>query len=432
MTVLVIDDDASIRRLIRRVIGDHFDIELVEADDGLTGLQYLLEHRIDLVVLDLWMPVIGGLETLETIRRSSSHADMPVMLMSGKADEAGVQRALRLGVKEIIAKPFSPDAFRQRFAKLVEERAAAAAPQVQLVEIGEADTALIVDTSAEFLELAKQELRRICHVEEAPNEFAALSRCLAGGIDVMLVGATSEMSSTEVFGRKLRGIRQLRGLRTIAAVPEEEPQLTGLYDATVVRSFVPGIFHGSLVKALQPQTLGRLLFHPASPALGEFCDHVKTTFRELIDAPIDMHVAAPGMPGESVHVGGAIEVQGSGTGWDVRVACTMSTALRVGSRLCQRNIDELSDADSAQAVVRLAERLGQQLKETMAVHHLQIQPLFARGLSEVAVAPRDGELPPSLCRRWFSLGDHEMARLEVLGLGTHAHGQDARAAAQNA
>jgi CheY-like chemotaxis protein len=104
VTILVVDDDAGIRKLIRRVLADEFGVEIAEADDGLTALQHLLEHRVDIVVLDMWMPIISGLETLETIRRSSDHADVPVVMMSGKADEAGVQRAVRLGVREIIAK----------------------------------------------------------------------------------------------------------------------------------------------------------------------------------------------------------------------------------------------------------------------------------------------------------------------------------------
>jgi two-component system, chemotaxis family, chemotaxis protein CheY len=416
MTILVVDDDASVRRLIRRVLGEAFDVEIVEADDGVTALQYLLEHSVDIVILDMWMPIISGLETLETIRRSSNHSEVPVVMMSGKADEAGVQRALRLGVTQIIAKPFGPGVLRDRFSDLIKKRTAEAPSRLNLLEIQDADTVLVVDTSAEFRELARHELRRLCRVEEAPNEFAAISRSLTGGIDLMVVGATSEMSSTELFGRKVRGIKQLRGLRLIAAVPEDEPRLTGLYDATIVRSFVADVLHASFSRTLQPHTLGRLLFHPTSPALAEFCDQARKTLSELLDGAVAMHVIAPGVPGESVQIGGTVEVQGCGTGWDVRVTCTMSTALQLGSRLLQKNVDELSESDSPHAVVQLAELIGKQLKDTMAGHGLQLQLLHARPSHEMAGPAHDPERSPSLCRRWFSVGQSEVATLEVVRL----------------
>src|SRR5262245_29376609 len=104
MKVLVVDDDAAIRRTVARLLAKEFAVEVAEADDGVTALQYLLEHTVDVVILDLAMRLMGGLETLETIRRSSTHASVRVVLMTGMADEDGVRRALRLGVKEIIAK----------------------------------------------------------------------------------------------------------------------------------------------------------------------------------------------------------------------------------------------------------------------------------------------------------------------------------------
>jgi CheY-like chemotaxis protein len=415
LTILVVDDDAGIRRLVRRVLTQEFGVDIVEAEDGVGALEYLLQHRADLVVLDMWMPIISGLETLETIRRSANHADVPVVMMSGRADEVGVQRAVRLGAREILAKPFSPGTLRERFAKLINDESAETPQGANLLEIQDTDTALIVDTSEDFRALARTELRRICRVEESPNEFAALSRCLAGGVDLIVVGTTSEMSSTEVLGRKIRGLKQLRGLRMVAAVAENESRLTGLYDAAIVRSFVPETLLASLIRILEPPTLGRLLFHPGSRAIADFCAEAVGVFAELVEGPA-MHTMAPGLAGEDVQIGAAVEVQALRGAWDVRVTCTNSTALEIAGRLFEKNLDELAETDPALAVIQLAGLVGERLKAVMTTSGLPLKALPARPSPVTEWEGSVHNRTASICRRWISVAQREAGTLEVVRL----------------
>ena len=92
--VLIVDDEPSMRQLIRRLVEPEFDVIWFEADDGTTALECLLRERIDLMLLDLTMRVMDGIETLEALRRSPAFSQLPVLLLTGRPDEERVRRAI--------------------------------------------------------------------------------------------------------------------------------------------------------------------------------------------------------------------------------------------------------------------------------------------------------------------------------------------------
>jgi len=105
MRILVIDDDAFIRSGLRRLLVRKYGAEVVEASDGVVGLQCLLDVSYDLVLLDLHMRTMDGMETLRAIRRSPKLGSMPVMMLTGDSDESIVANALALGVQDFLIKP---------------------------------------------------------------------------------------------------------------------------------------------------------------------------------------------------------------------------------------------------------------------------------------------------------------------------------------
>ena len=105
MRVLVIDDDPHIRAALRRLLVAKYRAEVAEASDGVSGLQCLLGDPYDLVLLDLHMRAMDGMETLRAIRRSPRHGSMPVMMLTGDSDESVVADAKALGVGAFLVKP---------------------------------------------------------------------------------------------------------------------------------------------------------------------------------------------------------------------------------------------------------------------------------------------------------------------------------------
>lgn len=110
MVVLVVDDDAGIRKLVQHYLGA-LDMDVVEAADGKTALQKLSVDGIDLVFLDLMLPEASGYDVCDFIRNSSSHKDVPVLMMSARSLPEDRAQAEELGADAYIVKPFSRRGF---------------------------------------------------------------------------------------------------------------------------------------------------------------------------------------------------------------------------------------------------------------------------------------------------------------------------------
>jgi CheY-like chemotaxis protein len=106
--VLVVDDDDVIRQLITVNLElEGFEVET--AMDGQDCLDRVKEVRPDVVTLDIMMPRMDGWETAVKLREDPETADVKVVLLSARAQEADVQRGSRIGVDAYLTKPFDPD-----------------------------------------------------------------------------------------------------------------------------------------------------------------------------------------------------------------------------------------------------------------------------------------------------------------------------------
>jgi two-component system, OmpR family, KDP operon response regulator KdpE len=103
--VLVIDDERAIRKLLRTGLSTQ-GYEILDAPDGKTALE-LLAQEPDMVILDLGLPDIKGLDLLKTIRARDE--SVPIVVLSSRSDEAGKVEALDLGADDYVTKPFGMD-----------------------------------------------------------------------------------------------------------------------------------------------------------------------------------------------------------------------------------------------------------------------------------------------------------------------------------
>ncbi|TML89760.1 MAG: response regulator [Actinobacteria bacterium] len=107
MTVLVIDDDPVIVKLLRV----NFELEgfnVISAGDGREGVEMVRAERPDVVISDIMMPTMNGLELVSILKSDPTTADVPVLLLSAKAQMADVQRGFELGADDYVTKPFDP------------------------------------------------------------------------------------------------------------------------------------------------------------------------------------------------------------------------------------------------------------------------------------------------------------------------------------
>jgi DNA-binding response OmpR family regulator len=103
--VLVVDDDPGLRALVCELLSNS-GLEATPAQDGSDGLRKFFELRPSLVVLDVTMPGMDGIETLAQIRNMS---DVPVLMLTGRSSEVDTVHGLRSGADDYLAKPFGSE-----------------------------------------------------------------------------------------------------------------------------------------------------------------------------------------------------------------------------------------------------------------------------------------------------------------------------------
>jgi CheY-like chemotaxis protein len=103
--ILAADDQAVMRAVLKRVLSlEGYRCDTV--NNGRQAMAALAENRYDLALLDIGMPDVDGLEVLEHIRRTPELADLPVIMVTGKAELDVVERCRELGVTDYLAKPY--------------------------------------------------------------------------------------------------------------------------------------------------------------------------------------------------------------------------------------------------------------------------------------------------------------------------------------
>ena len=117
-TILTVDDSPSIRQMIKVVLGPAGH-NVVEAGDGAQGLAQAKATRPSLVITDLNMPVMNGIELIKALRKESSLAGLPIVFLTTESNETIKQEAKAAGATGWITKPFKPEQLLAVVSKLV-------------------------------------------------------------------------------------------------------------------------------------------------------------------------------------------------------------------------------------------------------------------------------------------------------------------------
>ncbi len=116
--ILVADDEPHIGRIIQLKLEQApYEVSLVH--DGRTAMDRIeSSEQIDLILLDIMMPHLTGLEVLREVRRLPHRKDTPVIILTAKGQDADRERALELGATDFLTKPFSPNKLLLRIDEL--------------------------------------------------------------------------------------------------------------------------------------------------------------------------------------------------------------------------------------------------------------------------------------------------------------------------
>lgn len=118
INVLIVDDFATMRRIIKGVLKQLGFSNLIEAEDGEAALKELKKEKIGLIVSDWNMPNMTGLELLKEVRADSNLKNIPFLMVTAEGQKENVIQAVQAGVSNYIVKPFTPETFNAKLEKI--------------------------------------------------------------------------------------------------------------------------------------------------------------------------------------------------------------------------------------------------------------------------------------------------------------------------
>lgn len=117
--ILIVDDFATMRRILKNILKQLGFKNLVEADDGTSAWEILEGQSIDLIISDWNMPKMTGLELLKKVRASDTHKGTPFLMVTAEAQKQNVIEAVQAGVSNYVVKPFTAEAISDKLEKIL-------------------------------------------------------------------------------------------------------------------------------------------------------------------------------------------------------------------------------------------------------------------------------------------------------------------------
>jgi two-component system chemotaxis response regulator CheY len=121
LDILIVDDSAAIRKILQRVLRqtDLSIGEIHEAGDGVEALATLETRKVDLVLSDINMPNMDGLQLLSRLREMGRMKGVPIVMITTEGGQGKVMEAVELGAAGYVRKPFTPEQIKEKIATLI-------------------------------------------------------------------------------------------------------------------------------------------------------------------------------------------------------------------------------------------------------------------------------------------------------------------------
>jgi len=125
MKVLVVDDFATMRKIVRNILKQIGFENIIEAEDGSVALRMIKNEPVGLVVTDWNMPNMSGLILLQEIRQNPDTAKLPVLMVTAEGLKENVMEAVKAGVNNYVVKPFTAEVLQEKIENIFKKQASA-------------------------------------------------------------------------------------------------------------------------------------------------------------------------------------------------------------------------------------------------------------------------------------------------------------------
>jgi two-component system, chemotaxis family, chemotaxis protein CheY len=119
LTVLVVDDFTTMRRIIRNILRDLGFGNVIDAEDGAAAVKILETQKVDIVISDWNMPTMNGLELLKWVRANGATRNLPFLMVTAESQKENIMEAVKAKVSNYVVKPFTAQSLAEKLQKLL-------------------------------------------------------------------------------------------------------------------------------------------------------------------------------------------------------------------------------------------------------------------------------------------------------------------------
>jgi DNA-binding response OmpR family regulator len=426
--VLVVDDDRTTRFLLRRALITEFGCAVTEARDGIEALEALAKTRYGLVILDVQMPLMDGLETLRALRQTSDFEAMPVVMLTAERDEHIVQQIAALGVLDYMTKPLVPDRVVERLRRVIRWLTSESELTVERgagesgATLDKAVSVLVVDGSEDFRRFLAETLASRCTVFQAESGARGFRVCIESHPDVVFIGSNLGVLNDALLVKKIRATTALRETFLIGVVDKDENRWSRIagYDGHITRTFVPAIFlrQFDTLSAADPGALRDLLAVHAGLRVS-LISAAEQVFAMMLSAEVSLRDGAASPAADRLLVVSRGS-WGEGSPVELYGRCDVATGRRMAASLLGIDPGMVRDDDVDAAVSEVLGMIGRRLRDTLAARQVSIE----FDLPAVSRAAPEGAISAGIAL-WFHCPDQDLEFGLGLRAGDHVQGKDA-------
>lgn len=411
--VLLVDDEATGRKLLRRWIERGFDGQVVEASNGLEALEALAAEEFDLVVLDLMMPVLDGTETLSLIRSDPSHGDIEVVVATQLASEEKVRDIIALGVADYILKPLRHEAVVDRLHQIVNR---AREKKKDRLRHRDLPTILIADPDPNFCDFAISALAGRFRGIAARTAAATVVSVLKNEPNLVMLSATLPGLPFEVLGKKVLALAGAHHGKVCLISDTRSDSIDKAFAGQVVRTFVPENFANEVAKIVA----GAAAVGGEEPWLKALEPEITTAVRQALGMMTGFEPAPIAEPtGGDPGLFGMIDLRAKSGEFDlvVDLRCQRPFAVALCNTMLGENSTEVDNESLISGVGEILNVIGGRIKTSCMNRKIEV----LLGLPQLLEAPTP---EPDSFYRWqqhFVWQNDHCFRLGLRGTAGTAH-----------
>ncbi|MBI9106306.1 MAG: response regulator [Spirochaetales bacterium] len=218
-TILIIEDEHDIRELISYTL-ENEGYNIHKAADGLSGIASARKNKPDLILLDIMLPDIDGLEVCRKIKRDESIGDVPIIMLTAKSEDSDVISGLELGAEDYITKPFSPRVLVARLRAVLRRNMDPQVDDNQRISVHDIQIDIKkheVLSEGETIDLSATEFAILSHLASNPGWVFSRNQIIDAvrgqdypvterSVDVQILGIRKKLGTQGLYVETVRGV----------------------------------------------------------------------------------------------------------------------------------------------------------------------------------------------------------------------------------